>query len=163
MRTHPNGGGVIEDSANVDPSAFVGPDCRVSGSAHVGAGCAVRNGSHVYGNAIVVNNSVVKDGARVGGSAFLSATTIHGDVTLEKPPIVIQGFEQEIVISDSFIIVGCQTISIEDWEDRSLALFRANGIPKKSAERLRDSINTVRECYKSKYHEDDLKAAFKVG
>lgn len=163
MRTHPNGGGVIEDSASVDPSAFVGLDCKVSGSAHVGAGCRVMNNSHIYGNAILANKSVVKDGARVGGTAFLSATTIHGDVTLEKTPIVIHGFEQEIVIADSFIIVGCQTISIEEWENRSLALFRANGIPKKSAERLRDSIDVVRECYKSKYHEEDLKAAFKVG
>jgi NDP-sugar pyrophosphorylase family protein len=162
MKKHVNGGGQIAESAQVDFSAFVGSDCKVLDSAVIGANCAVENGATIYGNAVLTNKSVV-DGSKVGGTAFLNATTIHGGVILEKTPVTLHGFEQEIVIADSFIIVGCQTISMEDWKNRSLALLRANGYPKKSAERVRDSINVILECYKSIYHEDDLKAAFKVG
>ncbi len=162
MKKHVNGGGQIAESAQVDFSAFVGSDCKVLDSAVIGANCVVENGSTVYGNAVLTNKSVV-DGSKVGGTAFLNATTIHGGVILEKTPVTLHGFEQEIVIADSFIIVGCQTISMEDWQNRSLALLRANGYPKKSAERVRDSINVILECYRSIYHEDDLKTAFKVG
>ena len=160
MRIHENGGGQVADTATVDISAFVGSDCKVLDSAVVSAKCVVENGATVYGNAVLTNKSVV-DGAKVGGTAFLNATTIHGDVVLEKTPITLHGFEQEIVLADSFITVGCQTITMEDWQNRSLALLRANGYPKKSAERIRDSINVILDCYKSLYHEEDLNQAFK--
>ncbi len=162
MKIHSNGGGRVADTAQVDFSAFIGSDCKVLDSAVVGANCTVENGAIIYGNAALTNKSVV-DGAKVGGTAFLNATTIHGDVILEKTPITLHGFEQEIVIADSFIIVGCQAISMEDWQNRSLALLRANGYPKKSTERIRDSINVILDCYKSIYHEEDLKEAFKIG
>jgi hypothetical protein len=67
------------------------------------------------------------------------------------------------VVAEHFIIIGCQTIKIEDWKSRSLALLRHDGFPKMSAERIRDSINVVHECYKSLYHEEDLKKAFQPG
>jgi NDP-sugar pyrophosphorylase family protein len=162
MKIHSNGGGRVADTAQVDFSAFIGSDCKVLDYAVVGANCAVENGATIYGNAVLTNKSVV-DGAKVGGTAFLNATTIHGSVILEKTPVTLHGFEQEIVIADSFIIIGCQTITMEDWQNRSLALLRANGYPKKSAERIRDSINVILDCYKSIYHEEDLKDAFKVG
>lgn len=161
MRTHENGGGQVADTAQVDFSAFVGSNCKVLDSAVVGANCVVENGATIYDNAVLTNKSVV-DGSKVGGTAFLNATTIHGDVVLEKTPITLHGFEQEIVLSDSFIIVGCQTITMEDWQNRSLALLRANGYPKKSAERIRDSINVILDCYKSLYHEEDLNQAFSI-
>jgi carbonic anhydrase/acetyltransferase-like protein (isoleucine patch superfamily) len=162
MKIHKNGGGEVSDTATVDPSAFIGSDCKVLDNANVGAHCVVGSGAVIYGNASLTNKSSVVDGAKVGGTAFLAATNIHGDVVLEKTPITLHGFEQEIVISDTFIVVGCQTISMDDWQNRSIALLRANGYPKKSAERIRDSINVILDCYRSIYHEDDVKMAFKT-
>jgi carbonic anhydrase/acetyltransferase-like protein (isoleucine patch superfamily) len=163
MKKHENGGGEVADTAVVDPSAFVGSDCKVLDGAVVEAGCVVEAGSVIYGNAILTQKSIVSDGARVGGTAFLKATKIHSKVVLEKTPITIYGFEQEIVIAETFIIVGCQTIDLAEWETKSLALLRANGYPKKSAERIRNSINVVLDCYKSMYHEEDIKEAYKIG
>lgn len=162
MRTHANGGGQVSDTATVDLTAFIGSDCQVLDNATVGPHSVVSNGSVVYGHAVLQNISIVTDGAKVGGTVFLNATEIHSNVVLEKTPITIHGFEQEIVISNTFIIVGCQAISMEDWKTRSLALLRANGFPKKSAERIRDSINVVLDCYTSIYHKDDLEQAFKI-
>ena len=163
MKKHPIGGGLVADTAQVHPTAFIGPDCKVLDNAFVGEKCTVSDGSIVFGDAVLENVSTVEDGAIVGGTTYLNATTIHGKVKLMKTPITVNGFEQPIVIADDFIIVGCQAISIEDWQTRSLALLRANGYPKLSAERIRDSINVVHACYKSVYHEEDLKKAYQVG
>lgn len=162
MRTHLNGGGLVADTADVHPNALVEEDCEVLDNAIIGANCKVLKGSVVFGNAILQNGSVVDFGARVGGTAFLNATTVYGKVTLTKTPITIHGFEKEIVVAPDFIIVGCQCIGLEQWKTRSLALLRANGFPKKSAERVRDSIEVVYKCYTSTYHEDDLKEAFQI-
>ena len=160
MRTHSNGGGQVADTATVSEDSYVGPDCKVLDNAIVEGKSVVANGSVVCGNASIYSAEVT-DGATVGGVAFVQYANIHGNVTLLKTPIVLHGFEQEIVIADDFVTVGCQTISIDDWNTRSVALLRANGYPKASAERLRDSIDVIRDCYKSLYHEDDLKKAFK--
>jgi carbonic anhydrase/acetyltransferase-like protein (isoleucine patch superfamily) len=163
MIKHPIGGGLVAETASVHPTAFVGYDCEILDNAVIGENCTVATGSTIFGNAVLQNKSVVEDGAKVGGNAFLNATTIHGNVTLTKTPITIHGFEQEIVIAHDFIVVGCQTIGIEEWQTRSLALLRANGFPKQSAERIRDSIDVAYKCYKSLYHEEDLKKAYQPG
>jgi NDP-sugar pyrophosphorylase family protein len=160
MKTHMNGGGQVADTATVSEDSYVGADCKILDNAVLQNGAIVANGSVVSGNAIV-DSAEVTDGAVVGGVTHLQYCNVHGHVTLLKTPIVLRGFEQEIVIADDFVIIGCQTISIEDWKTRSVALLRANGYPKASAERLRDSIDVIRDCYKSLYHEDDLKKAFK--
>ena len=162
MKIHMNGGGQVADTATVSEDSYVGADCKVLDSAVLQNGAIVANGSVVFGNAIV-ENAEVTDGAKVGGVAHLQYCNVHGPVTLLKTPIVLKGFEQEIVIADDFVIIGCQAISMEDWKTRSVALLRANGYPKASAERLRDSIDVIRACYQSLYHEDDLKKAFNIG
>jgi carbonic anhydrase/acetyltransferase-like protein (isoleucine patch superfamily) len=162
MKIHLNGKGMVADTANVDPSAFIENGCQILENAIVGPNCRVTENSIVYGNAILQNGSAVGNGAKIGGSAFLNATNIHGAITLLNTPITIHGFEQEIVVADDFIIIGCQCIDIAQWKTRSLALLRANGFPQKSAERIRDSIDVVHQCYTSVYHEEDLKEAYKV-
>lgn len=161
MKTHVNGGGQVADTATASDDSYVGPDCKVLDNAVLQNGAIVANGSVVYGNAIV-ENAEVTDGAKVGGVAHLQHCNVHSDVTLLKTPIVLKGFEQEIVIADDFVIIGCQAISMEDWKTRSVALLRVNGYPKASAERLRDSIDVIHACYQSIYHEDDLKKAFNI-
>jgi NDP-sugar pyrophosphorylase family protein len=163
MKVHLNGGGLVAETANVHPTALVERGCEILGNATIGANCKVTGNSTVFGNAVLLNVSTVSDGAKVGGSAFLNATTVHGNVTLTKTPITIHGFEQEIVIAPDFIIIGCQHIAMDQWKNRSLALLRANGFPTKSAERIRDSIDVVHKCYTSLYHEEDLTKAYKPG
>jgi NDP-sugar pyrophosphorylase family protein len=162
MRIHPNGGGQVADTATVSEDSYVGPDCKVLDNAVLQKGAIVANGAVVCDNAII-ESAEVSDGAVVGGVAHVQYANIHGPVTLLKTPIIVRGFEQEIVVADDFVIIGCQAISMDDWKSRSVALLRANGYPKASAERLRDSIDTVYSCYKSLYHEEDLKNAFKIG
>lgn len=164
MIKHPNGGGMVAETATVATSAYIGEDCEVLGNAVIGEGCIVNEGAVVFGDAILENKSIVEGGAKVGGTAFLSATTIHGEnVMLTKTPITVHGFEQAIVVAHDFIIIGCQCIMIDEWKTRSLALLKMSGFPKKSAERIRDSIDVVHKCYASLYHEEDLKSAYKVG
>ena len=160
MKTHVNGGGQVADTATVSADSYVGPDCKVLDNAIVEGKSVVANGSVVCGNASIYSAEVT-DGATVGGVAFVQYANIHGNVILIKTPIVLHGFEQEIVIADDFIIIGCQCIPIDVWKAKSIALLRANGYPKASAQRIRDSIEVIHSCYKSLYHEDDLKKAFK--
>ncbi len=162
MKIHENGGGQVADTATVDPNAYIGPDCKVLDSAHVAAYCRVENGATIYGTAVLSNNSTV-DGSKVGGTALLNATNIHSNVVLEKTPITIHGFEYDIIVADTFIIIGCKMLPIDDWQTKIVLLMRSDGWPKKSAIRVRDSIKVVLDCYRSVYHEDDLKDAFKFG
>ena len=161
MKIHMNGGGQVADTATVSEDSYVGADCKVLDSAVLQNGAIVANDSVVFGNAIV-ENAEVTDGAKVGGVAHLQHCNVHSNVTLLKTPIVIKGFEQEIVIADDFVIIGCQAITMDVWKTRSVALLRANGYPKASAERLRDSIDVAHACYQSLYHKDDLKKAFNI-
>jgi carbonic anhydrase/acetyltransferase-like protein (isoleucine patch superfamily) len=164
MIKHPNGGGMVAETATVAPSAYIGKDCEVLDNAVVGDACIVSEGAVIFGDAVLETESIVEGGARVGGTAFLSATTIHGEkVILLKTPITIHGFEQKIVVAEDFIIIGCQCIMIDEWKTRSLALLRMGGFPKKSAERIRDSIDVVHKCYTSLYHEEDLQKAYQLG
>lgn len=163
MKVHLNGGGLVAETANVHPTALIEDGCEVLDNVTIGANCKVTGKSLIFGNAVLLNGSTVSDGAAVGGSAFLNATTIHGNITLTKTPITIHGFEQEIVVAPDFVIIGCQCITMDQWKTRSLALLRANGFPTKSAERLRDSIDVVHKCYTSLYHEEDLKVAYRSG
>jgi len=162
MKIHPNGGGQVADTASVSDDSYIGADCKVLDSAVVENKSIITKGSIICGNAIV-NSTEVTEGATIGGVAHVQYTKIHGDVTLLKTLIILHGFEQEIVIADDFIIIGCQAIHMDEWNTRSVALLRANGYPKASAERLRDSIDVIYKCYKSLYHEDDLKNAFNFG
>ncbi len=62
---HPNGGGLVQDTAFVDPSVFVGKDARVSGKARVYGNARVYDTAHVYGDARVSGNAEVYGDARV--------------------------------------------------------------------------------------------------
>jgi NDP-sugar pyrophosphorylase family protein len=162
MRKHPTGFGYVADTANVSEDSYIGPDSQVLDNAVVQDRSIIANGAIVRGNAII-EHSEITDGATVEGTAHVRFANIHGNVTLSKTPIVLHGFEQEIVVAEDFVTIGCQTITMEDWKTRSVALLRANGYPKASAERIRDSIDVIHACHKSLYHEEDLKKAFMMG
>jgi NDP-sugar pyrophosphorylase family protein len=159
MKRHVNGGGQVADTARVEGNCYIGEDCIVKDNAVV-IRSKILNGSVIAGNAVIQDSEI--DNAHVGGTAEVKNACIHGNVTLTKTPVFIFGFPQPVVVAESFIIIGCQTILIEDWQTRSLALLRSEGYPKKSAIRIRDSIDVVHRCYLSLYDEEDIKDAFSM-
>ncbi len=74
---HPNGGGLVEDSAKVSPTAFVGTNAMVLGEAQVTDNARVedfaivkdraqvRNRAIVSGRAMILDSAIVRDDARV--------------------------------------------------------------------------------------------------
>jgi hypothetical protein len=86
---HPNGEGLVADTAYVDPSAYVGPDAkvydnaRVYGKAHISGGCVGGDvtvtdseitGGVIHGKAEVTN-------ARVSGGVIFDAKVTNGEIT----------------------------------------------------------------------------------
>lgn len=75
-----NGGGYVADTACVEDTVFVGPDCKVLDSAVVKGDTVLAEGSVVSGTACVVDsficNSVVGDKAIVVGSNIRNKSVI---------------------------------------------------------------------------------------
>lgn len=69
---HPNGGGLVEDTAVVGVSAFVGPEARVLGQALVSHKATICDRAVVSGKAWVGNTAAVYDNAWVGENAIVS-------------------------------------------------------------------------------------------
>ncbi len=69
---HPNGGGWVEDTANVDQHAYVGPDAEVYEDARVYPGARVYGDSRVHANACLWIDAVVWSGSRVSGNSILA-------------------------------------------------------------------------------------------
>jgi|APSaa5957512622_1039677.scaffolds.fasta_scaffold127311_1 UDP-3-O-[3-hydroxymyristoyl] glucosamine N-acyltransferase len=60
---HPNGGGLVAETATVADSAWVGPNARVFGRA------IVRDNTTVCGHAMVCGHAIVRDNATVEGTS----------------------------------------------------------------------------------------------
>jgi hypothetical protein len=65
---HPNGGGIVADTASVSDTAYVGPDARVYDYAWVFDNAEVCGDARVYGNAQVYNFAWVYGYAQVYGN-----------------------------------------------------------------------------------------------
>ena len=83
---HPNGGGLVADTASVAPGARVTGNARVDGDAVIDGGASVYGGARVYGSArIGVNARISGDArigvnARIGGDARIGGNAqIYGD------------------------------------------------------------------------------------
>jgi carbonic anhydrase/acetyltransferase-like protein (isoleucine patch superfamily) len=83
-RWHSNGGGWVDNRANVSASAYVGPRAAVYGNSTVRdnariEGLAwVNSGATVGGNAIVRDNAIVQGGANLGGNLVLAGDAEMG-------------------------------------------------------------------------------------
>ena len=72
---HSNGGGWVDNRANVAATAYVGPHAAVYGSASVTGNARiedlawVNSGGSVSGNAVVKNSALIQGGVSIGGSA----------------------------------------------------------------------------------------------
>ena len=79
---HPNGGGLVEDTAHADASAYIGPNARVSGTAHVYGNAVISGNARVSGPAQVYGTAQVSGNARVSGTALVSGTAQVSDTAL---------------------------------------------------------------------------------
>lgn len=75
---HANGGGWVEDTASVDPAAFVAAGAVVRGDATVGPGVRLEGRAWVEPGAQLTGEVVVRDTAVVRGSARLSGRLVVG-------------------------------------------------------------------------------------
>ncbi|MBO0922329.1 cellulose-binding domain-containing protein [Cellulomonas sp. zg-ZUI222] len=75
---HPHGGGWVDDTARVDPAAYVATGAVVRGDAVVGPGVRLEGRAWVEGGAELTGDVVVRDVARVLGSARLSGEVVLG-------------------------------------------------------------------------------------
>lgn len=76
---HSKGGGFVADSANVAPTAGVGPGAMVLGNATVKGQAHIRDGAIVKGNATVKGNAVVRDRAWVMGNTTVGESAVIQD------------------------------------------------------------------------------------
>ena len=75
---HPHGGGWVDDTARVDPAAYVATGAVVRGDAVVGPGVRLEGRAWVEAGAELTGDVVVRDVARVLGSARLSGAVVLG-------------------------------------------------------------------------------------
>jgi hypothetical protein len=75
---HSNGGGWVDNRANVAATAYVGPRAAVFGNSTVSGNARVDDLSWVNSGATVTGNAIVKDSALVQGGANLSGNIVIG-------------------------------------------------------------------------------------
>jgi len=69
---HPNGGGLVQDTATVDETAYVGPRASVFGTASLLKRARVDDDADIYGNATVTDDAEIYDRGDVYGDAEVS-------------------------------------------------------------------------------------------
>jgi NDP-sugar pyrophosphorylase family protein len=159
---HPNGGGIVAKTAKVAPGAYIGKGVRVYENAKVDGTCSLTGNVSVHGNAIVSQGSVLEDDVEVTGSAHLIRAIAHGNMFIDKTPVTLHGFEHDITITNTHVVVGCICMEHSEWTERGRAALRANGYPTRSADRIVATINGLVDCYKSIYHPEDMKEALDI-
>ncbi|MEV0612571.1 DUF6055 domain-containing protein [Nonomuraea sp. NPDC050404] len=77
-RWHSNGGGWVDNRANVAATAYVGPRAAVYGNSTVSGNARIEDLAWVNSGATVTGNAVVKNSALVQGGANLSGSVVVG-------------------------------------------------------------------------------------
>jgi len=117
---HPNGGGLVEDTAHVDATAYVGPNAkvygnaRVCGNAQVYGDARVYGDAHVSGKAHVLGNALVYGNACVRGYAHVEDCVRLGPVSITPTSLKITD-ELVLQITDGHLSIGCQTHVFAYW------------------------------------------------
>ncbi len=110
---HPNGGGFVAASAQVDNTAYVGPEARVLGKAKVLGtarvedcavvdGATVRDRAIVAGHALVTRGAVVRDVARVRDWGRV----MHGAVIKDHAQVLEHGTQERKPCGGRAVIKG---------------------------------------------------------
>ena len=119
---HPNGGGWVQKTALVEPTALVEERAIVFGTARVSGDAWVYGTAQVSGNAHVSGTAQVSGTARVSGNAQVNGTArvsgnahVFGDAW-EKSPLYIIGSKYSLTnCKAGHIKIGCKCQTIEWW------------------------------------------------
>jgi hypothetical protein len=65
-KPHPNGGGWVADSAEVDETAYVGPGAMVVGASQVRGNAVIEDAAIILGRSVISGNAKVSGGAVIG-------------------------------------------------------------------------------------------------
>jgi NDP-sugar pyrophosphorylase family protein len=150
---HRNGGGIVADTATVDPTAYVGENARVFGDAIVSDASKILDNSQVFGNAVVSEHAIICDDASISGTASVSYNyEIFGNCVVTKTPKAILGFEHPIVITDNNVIVGCHCETHEYWKEHGAAIIKVNGFTTKTAIKLNNYILEMIDLHTTAYN-----------
>jgi len=76
---HPNGGGLVAETAKVGKTAFIGPFAQIRHRATVDEGAKVDDRAMVAGDAFIASGSVLLDTCYVFGRASILGAEISGN------------------------------------------------------------------------------------
>ena len=128
---HPNGGGLVQDTAHVEASAFVGPNAQVAGDAQVTGDAQVAGNAQVSGNVWVYGDARVFGNVRVFGNAQVSGDAqVFGNAWDTSPPYFPGSRHAMTLGSFTTISIGCHTYPIQHWLEHYQAIGRAEGYTK---------------------------------
>lgn len=117
-KPHPNGGGLVADSARVDATAFVGPDAQVLGKAEVRGeariedqavvrDAIVKDRAVVSGHALVCENSIIENDAKVRDFAVVKGrTTVAGQAKILEHAVIAT----ERTCADGVVVKGVASV-----------------------------------------------------
>ena len=110
---HPNGGGFVAATANVDASVYVGPNAKVmgyatvSGNARIEDEAVVTGSAKVSGNAVICGHAVVAENAQVKDDAIVGDTAgVMGNAVVSENGRVL---ESGLVYND-YAVSGHATV-----------------------------------------------------
>ena len=79
---HPNGGGLVSNSATVDPTVYVAPDAMVMGNAKVTGKVRIEDHAIVQDSAVVSDNAVISGYAIIAENAVVSGNAHVADTAM---------------------------------------------------------------------------------
>jgi len=125
---HPNGGGWVLDTADVSPTAYIGPDALIHGNA------CVSDNAWVYGNACVSGNAQVCGGV-IKGKLISIAGPKH-DMNICTPGV---------------LRIGCIKEPLEWWLENYKEIGEEEQYTPQEIEEYKAYIDIF-----YKYHRDDI-------
>jgi len=159
---HPNGGGIVANTAKVSNDSFVGEGAVVYENAVVVNRSKITGNVKVHGSAIC-NNVVLEDDVEVFGSAEVKGgVIIFGPSKISVSPKVVLGFDHPVIITDDHVIIGCHSFTHSDWKERALAIIRVNGYPSKTTKQIHRLVTELTSIHFSLFSQEDIDDYFKT-
>ena len=120
---HPNGGGLVSDTASVDDSVYVAPGSKVLGNAHITGNVRIEDHAVVQDNAVVSENAVIGGYSIVAENAEVSGNARVDDTALVMGRAKVSGNAKVI---ESACVYGTFTMT-DNACAKGMAFCMANG------------------------------------
>ena len=138
---HPNGGGIVANTAVVDPQAFVGPDAWVCDDAHIFKGSQINGRSRLRKSGSIILNSVIL-GNQDRKSILVNKLELISDLGVEMlaEPNVSSSVIKKLRYGTRVYVQSNQKDS--DWIEVALSYRGAKGwIKKNQASEIKQTKN----------------------